>query len=97
MKSEFLVIPKGTHTALVENPLGMNLRIELFLRDHFPANGDPARKNPGETVPDPSVRRAGGKSPARSERALRRRAEAAGRSAGKSEPRRLRGETKGKP
>jgi pimeloyl-ACP methyl ester carboxylesterase len=33
--AEFLVIPKGTHTALVENPLLMNLRIELFLRDHF--------------------------------------------------------------
>jgi pimeloyl-ACP methyl ester carboxylesterase len=35
--SEFLVIPKGTHTALVEHPLLMNLRIELFLRDHFDA------------------------------------------------------------
>jgi pimeloyl-ACP methyl ester carboxylesterase len=34
--AEHLVIPKGTHTALIENPLLMNLRIELFLRDHFP-------------------------------------------------------------
>jgi hypothetical protein len=37
--AEHLVIPKGTHTALVENPLLMNLRIELFLRDHFHSEG----------------------------------------------------------
>jgi pimeloyl-ACP methyl ester carboxylesterase len=39
--AESLVIPKGTHTALVENPLLMNLRIELFLRDHFQEQGYP--------------------------------------------------------
>lgn len=33
--SELLVIPRGTHTALVEQPLLLNLRIELFLREHF--------------------------------------------------------------
>jgi pimeloyl-ACP methyl ester carboxylesterase len=37
--AEHLVIPKGTHTALVENPLLMNLRIELFLRDHLLTGG----------------------------------------------------------
>jgi len=42
--AEFLVIPKGTHTALVENPLLMNMRIELFLRDHFHALGYPVLK-----------------------------------------------------
>jgi pimeloyl-ACP methyl ester carboxylesterase len=39
--AEFIVIPKGTHTALVENPLLMNLRIELFLRDYFRSEEDP--------------------------------------------------------
>lgn len=33
--SELLVIPRGTHTALVEQPLLLHLRIELFLREHF--------------------------------------------------------------
>jgi pimeloyl-ACP methyl ester carboxylesterase len=40
--AEFLVIPRGTHTALVENPLLMNMRIELFLREHFGSRGYPA-------------------------------------------------------
>ena len=40
--AEFLVMPKGTHTALVENPLLMNMRIELFLREHFSSRGYPA-------------------------------------------------------
>jgi pimeloyl-ACP methyl ester carboxylesterase len=38
-KAELLVMPEGTHTALVENPLLMNLRIEVFLRDHFQNQG----------------------------------------------------------
>jgi len=42
--AEFLVIPRGTHTALVENPLLMNMRIELFLRDHFHERGYPGLK-----------------------------------------------------
>ncbi|MEW6440249.1 MAG: alpha/beta hydrolase [bacterium] len=33
--AELLVVPRGTHTALVEDPLLVNLRVELFLRDHF--------------------------------------------------------------
>ena len=33
--AELLIIPNGTHTALVEAPALMNLRIETFLRDHF--------------------------------------------------------------
>jgi pimeloyl-ACP methyl ester carboxylesterase len=37
--AELLIIPKGTHTALVENPLLMNLRMEVFLRDHFLSKG----------------------------------------------------------
>ena len=37
--AELLTIPKGTHTALVENPLLMNLRMEVFLRDHFLSKG----------------------------------------------------------
>jgi pimeloyl-ACP methyl ester carboxylesterase len=54
--AELLVIPKGTHTALVENPLLMNLRIELFLRDHFHSQGDPARKALSEPVHGMPVR-----------------------------------------
>jgi len=45
--AEFLVIPRGTHTALVENPLLMNMRIELFLRDHFHERGYPVLKARG--------------------------------------------------
>jgi len=67
--AEFLVIPKGTHTALVENPLLMNMRIELFLRDHFhecgasPVSfGDVLRRSP--QTPDPcSPRRSSPDSP----------------------------------
>ncbi len=33
--AELFVIPRGTHTALVEQPSLMNLRVEIFLRDHF--------------------------------------------------------------
>jgi pimeloyl-ACP methyl ester carboxylesterase len=33
--AELLIIPRGTHTALVEQPSLMNLRIEIFLRDHL--------------------------------------------------------------
>jgi len=42
--AEHLVIPRGTHTALVEDPLLMNLRIELFLRDRFLGEGFPPSK-----------------------------------------------------
>ncbi len=55
--AEFLVIPKGTHTALVENPLLMNLRIELFLRDHFHAGGYPVLRALGTHVQALPVRR----------------------------------------
>ncbi len=37
--AEIITIPGGTHTALVENPLLMQLRMEVFLRDHFVAQG----------------------------------------------------------
>jgi len=37
--AELLTIPNGTHTALVENPLLMQLRMEVFLRDHFQSRG----------------------------------------------------------
>lgn len=57
--AEFLVIPKGTHTALVENPLLMNLRIELFLRDHFHAKGYPAWKALEDRVHVLPVKKAG--------------------------------------
>ena len=42
--AEFLVIPRGTHTALVESPLLMNMRVEIFLREHFGSRGYPALK-----------------------------------------------------
>ena len=38
-RAELLTIPKGTHTALIENPLLMHLRMEVFLRDHFLSRG----------------------------------------------------------
>jgi pimeloyl-ACP methyl ester carboxylesterase len=44
--SELLVIPRGSHTALVEHPLLLNLRIELFLRDHFRHLGYDRRRGP---------------------------------------------------
>ncbi|MBF0118784.1 MAG: alpha/beta hydrolase [Desulfobacterales bacterium] len=37
--SELLMIRKGTHTALIEQPDLMHLRIELFLRHHFQDQG----------------------------------------------------------
>ena len=33
--SELTVIPFGTHATPIENPLAVNYRIEVFLRDHF--------------------------------------------------------------
>ncbi len=70
--AEFLVIPKGTHTALAENPLLMNLRLEIFLRDHFRESGYtilkalgthvqamPARKSRGRTRSGKSTRSRG--------------------------------------
>ena len=61
--AEFLVIPKGTHTALVENPLLMNLRIELFLRDHFQAQGYPVPRALGTHVQALPVSRVGDRAP----------------------------------
>ena len=37
--SELITIPQGTHTALIENPVLMHLRMEVFLRDHFLTQG----------------------------------------------------------
>jgi len=37
--SEILMIHKGTHTALIEQPDLMHLRMEIFLRDHFQDRG----------------------------------------------------------
>jgi len=37
--SEILMIHKGTHTALIEQPDLMHLRMEIFLRDHFRDRG----------------------------------------------------------
>jgi pimeloyl-ACP methyl ester carboxylesterase len=62
--AEFLVIPKGTHTALVENPLLMNLRIELFLRDHFHGEGYSIPKALGTEVRALPVRKMRGQTPA---------------------------------
>ena len=33
--SELFIVPHGRHAALIENPLAINFRIEIFLRDHF--------------------------------------------------------------
>jgi len=38
-KAEILMIQKGTHTALIEQPDLMHLRMEIFLRDHFRNQG----------------------------------------------------------
>jgi fermentation-respiration switch protein FrsA (DUF1100 family) len=62
--AEFLVIPRGTHTALVENPLLMNMRIELFLRDHFHERGYPVLKALGTHVQAMPVRNGRDKAPA---------------------------------
>jgi hypothetical protein len=37
--SEILMIHKGTHTALIEQPDLMHLRMEIFFRDHFRDQG----------------------------------------------------------
>jgi len=37
--AEVLNLPEGTHTALIENPALMHLRMEVFLRDHFFTRG----------------------------------------------------------
>jgi len=54
--AEMLTIPNGTHTALVENPHLMNLRIEVFLRDHFTSQGYQPLKALGTSV-SPLTRR----------------------------------------
>jgi hypothetical protein len=68
--AEFLVIPKGTHTALVENPLLMHMRIELFLRDHFHCY--PALKALGTHVQAMPVRDRRDKAPAAKKKVLRK-------------------------
>jgi len=47
--AELLVIPRGSHTALVENPSLMNLRVEVFLRDHFQQEGFVSKKGRSRT------------------------------------------------
>ncbi len=76
--AELLVIPKGTHTALVENPLLMNLRIELFLRDHGLEQYDPSFRVPASLVQSLSVRKAEKRTPPRPGRATKRRAAGGG-------------------
>jgi pimeloyl-ACP methyl ester carboxylesterase len=62
--AELITIPMGTHTALVENPLLMQLRMERFLQDHFRAKGyrplqalgtslTPGARKESEPVPPP--------------------------------------------
>lgn len=70
--AEFLVIPRGTHTALVENPLLMNMRIELFLRDHFHERGYPVLKALGTHVQAMPVRNGRDKAPAAKKKAVRK-------------------------
>jgi pimeloyl-ACP methyl ester carboxylesterase len=79
--ADLLVIPKGTHTALVENPLLMNLRIELFLRDHGLQRCDPSFQAPGARVESLSGRKGKKRIPPRAGRAAKRRA--AGGSSGR--------------
>jgi pimeloyl-ACP methyl ester carboxylesterase len=42
--SELLVLPGGTHVGPLEHPDLVALRLEKYLRDHFPA---PAAASPG--------------------------------------------------
>ncbi len=66
--SELLVIPRGTHTALVEQPLLLNLRIELFLREHFRDLGysrQQGSQRPGDLTILPRQRKEGPRSPGR--------------------------------
>ena len=94
--AEFLVIPKGTHTALVENPLLMNLRIELFLRDHFHAGGYPVLKALGTHVQALPVRKPGNKALAGGKGALSK-SETAGRSKRQAKGRRTETSAEGNP
>jgi len=73
--AEIVTIPGGTHTALVENPLLMQLRIDAFLRDHFLEQGYRPLK-PAETRPPPAAstaasKRSNGSRPRRKKRASR--------------------------
>lgn len=74
--ADLLVIPRGTHTALVENPLLMNLRIELFLRDHFPERGDTHFQKPVTRLPSLPVSKEKNRISARPGGATKRRATA---------------------
>jgi pimeloyl-ACP methyl ester carboxylesterase len=76
--AEFLVIPKGTHTALAENPLLMNLRLEIFLRDHFREWGYTVLKALGTQVEAMPLRRSRDKAPAGEAEAPRKREGRAG-------------------
>ncbi len=62
--AEFLVIPRGTHTALAENPLLMNLRLEVFLRDHLHDDGYTILKALGTHVQAMPVRKTRQNAPA---------------------------------
>jgi len=58
--AEMITIPNGTHTALIENPHLMNLRMEVFLRDHFRTRGYQPLKALGTSV-SPLARKRGAK------------------------------------
>jgi len=38
--SELTIIPFGTHATPIENPLAVNYRVEVFLRDHFECSAE---------------------------------------------------------
>jgi len=57
--AEIVTIPGGTHTALVENPLLMQLRMEEFLRDHFLAQGYQPLKPLGPSRSPPRKKKQG--------------------------------------
>jgi pimeloyl-ACP methyl ester carboxylesterase len=46
--SELLVLPGGTHVGPLEHPELVALRLEKYLRDHFPAPAPPPQGGPGE-------------------------------------------------
>ena len=63
--AELLIIPQGTHTALVENPTLMHLRMEIFLRDHFQSQGYQVLRALGTRVHALTGKRGNGKPEAR--------------------------------
>jgi pimeloyl-ACP methyl ester carboxylesterase len=62
--AELITIPRGTHTAMVENPLLMQLRMEVFLRDHFLGQGYQPLKALGTSLM-PLARNEGNRTPSR--------------------------------